>query len=232
MASSGAPDQAASDLSADFYDSLGANYETAFGHDEGLAKFIETASSFMKPSSKVLDVGCGTGKPVAHALAGKDHHLTGIDIAPKMIELSRNAVPTGQFEVANMLDYEPKERMDAVLNIFSLFPLSREELEAMSRKWADWLVPGGILCIGAVAADSVNAAEESYDEDGLCARGLCFQFMGEKVELSLMTKKGWALLLEKAGFEVLHTEEDWFVPPVEARSDSEMHFFIVARRSS
>ena len=232
MASSGAPDQAATDLSADFYDSLGADYESAFGHDEGLAKFIETASSFIIPSSKVLDVGCGTGKPVARTLAGKGHQVTGIDMAPTMIELSRKAVPSGQFEVANMHEYKPKERMDAVWNIFSLFPLSREELETMSRKWADWLVPGGILCIGAVAADSVNADDGSYDEDGLCARGLCFQFMGEKVELSLMTKKGWTLLLEKAGFEVLQTEENWFVPPAKARSDSEMHFFIVARRSS
>ncbi|KAL9629041.1 MAG: hypothetical protein Q9204_005505, partial [Flavoplaca sp. TL-2023a] len=128
MALSGAVDQAASDLSADFYDSLGAKYETAFGHDEGLAKFIETASSFMKPSSKVLDVGCGTGKPVAHTLAGKGHRLIGIDMSPTMIELSRKSVPTGHFEVTNMLDYEPKERMDAVFNIFSLFPLSREDL--------------------------------------------------------------------------------------------------------
>lgn len=218
-------------LTADFYDMLGANYESAFGHDEGLAKFIQKALSFFKPSSKVLDVGCGTGTPVASTIAQHGHEVTGIDIAPSMVELSRKAVPNGKFEVANMLEYNLKERVDVVLNILSLFMLSREDLElSMSRKWTDWLVSGGLLCIATIPLDSCNISKDLYDEDGLCARKIPAHFMGQGFEVAHMSKKFWEQLLEKAGFEILHTEDDMFVPPAESKSESEMHFFIIARK--
>lgn len=215
---------------ADFYNSLGANYESAFGHDEGLAKFLQKALTFFEPCSKVLDVGCGTGYPVASTIAQQGHHVAGIDIAPSMIELSRKAVPGGVFKVASMLDYIPKKRTDVVLSILSLFLLSREEMEVMSRKWAEWLKLGGILCIGAIAADSCDLTNAQYDEDGLCARQIAFRFMGQKVQMTLMTKEGWKALLERASFEILDMHEDLFQPPAEAESDNEMHLFIIARK--
>ena len=218
-------------LTAEFYDALGSNYESAFGHDEGLAKFIQKALSFFKLSSKVLDVGCGTGTPVASTIAQHGHQVTGIDIAPSMVELSRKAVPNGRFEVASMLEYSPKDRVDVVLNILSLFMLSREELElSMSRKWADWLVPDGLLCIATVPLDSCNVSKNLYDEDGLCARRIPAHFMGHSFEVTAMSKKFWEQLVEKTGFEILHTEEDLFVPPAEADSESELHFYIIARK--
>ena len=218
-------------LTADFYDTLGANYESAFGHDEGLAKFIQKALSFFKPSSKVLDVGCGTGTPVASTIAQHGHQVTGIDIAPSMVELSRKAVPNGKFEAASMLEYNTKERVDVVLNILSLFMLSREDLElSMSRKWADWLVPSGLLCIATIPLDSCNVSKDLYDEDVLCARKIPAHFMGQSFEVALMSKKFWDQLLEKAGFEILHTEDHLFVPPAEADSESEVHFYIIARK--
>ncbi|KAL8638528.1 MAG: hypothetical protein Q9228_004321, partial [Teloschistes exilis] len=81
------------------------------------------------PSSQVLDVGCGTGTPVASTIARYAHHVTDIDITPNMVALSQKTVPSGHFEVANVLDYEPQARFDVVLNIFYIFTLSREEVE-------------------------------------------------------------------------------------------------------
>ena len=231
MAATLAAEQNPPNLTADFYDTLGANYESAFGHDEGLAKFVQKALSFFKPSSKVLDVGCGTGTPVASTIAQHGHQVTGIDIAPSMVELSRKAVPNGTFAVASMLEYSPEEHLDVVLNILSLFMLSREDLElSMSRKWADWLVPGGLLCIATIPLDSCNVSNDLYDEDELCARKIPAHFMGQKFEVDHMSKKFWQQLLEKAGFEILHTENDLFVPPAEAMSENEMHFYIIARK--
>ena len=231
MAATLAAEQNLPSLTADFYDTLGANYESAFGHDEGLTKFIHKALSFFKPSSRVLDVGCGTGTPVASTIAQHGHRVTGIDIAPSMVELSRKAVPNGKFEVASMLEYNPKESVDVVLNILSLFMLSREDLEvSMSRKWLDWLVSGGLLCIATIPLDSYNLSKDLYDEDGLCARKIPAHFMGQRFELAHMSKEFWEQLLEKTGFEILHTEDDLFVPPADAKSESEMHFYIIARK--
>ena len=214
----------------DFYDSVAAEYEGAYGHSPGLLKFIHRSLAMLKPTSKILDVGCGTGAPVATSLAREGHKITGIDITPSMIELSRAAVPGGDFEVADMLDYVPKEQMDVVLNSFSLFGLSKLQLEVMSRKWATWLVADGLLGIATIAAESRAPAKEFYSEDGLSAEGLKVLFMGNIVELTLMTKKGWRVILERAGFDIIHTEEHPFVPSADARSEKEDQYFILARK--
>jgi ubiquinone/menaquinone biosynthesis C-methylase UbiE len=165
---------------ADFYDSMGADYERAFGHDAGLHNFIKKALTFFPPSSKVLDVGCGTGTPVASTVAAHGHRVIGIDIAQAMVDLSRQAVPGGEFEVADMTEYVPKEKVDVVLHSLSLFLLSRKEMEVMSKKWAEWLLPNGVLCIATMAAEDCKPTTEMYDEDGMCASGMPFLFMGRK----------------------------------------------------
>ena len=81
-----------------------------------------------------------------------------------------------------MLEYVSKQKMDVVLNILSLFLLSSKEMEVMSRKWAEWLLPNGILCIFMVAAEDCKLTREMY-EDGLCANGMQLMFMGQKVSL-------------------------------------------------
>ena len=213
-----------------FYDTVAADYESAYGHSAGLLQFLQKALSLFKPASRILDVGCGTGAPVATTLAREGHKVTGIDITPAMIEHSRAAVPDGEFELADMLDYAPKEPMDVVLQVLSLFGLSRQQLEAMSRKWATWLVPGGLVGIVAIPADFCVPPKEAYSEDGLSAEGLRFRFMGNTIELTLLTKEGWRVVLERAGFEIIHTEEHPFVPPAEADSESEVQYFIIARK--
>ena len=213
-----------------FFDSVAADYEGAYGHSAGQLKFTQNLLSMLKPASKILDVGCGTGAPTATALARQGHKVTGIDISPSMIELSRTAVPNGDFEVADMMDYAPKEQMDVVLNVLTLFLLSRQELEAATQEWAKWVVTGGLLGIGIIAAESCNPAKESYSEDGLSAEGLKFRFMGNTVELMLMTKEGWRVILDRAGFDIIHTEEHFFAPPPEAQSDDENQYYIIARK--
>lgn len=215
---------------AELYGSLGASYEKAFAHDAGLLEFIQKVLSLLKPRSRVLDAGCGTGSPVAKTIALQGHQITGIDISREMIDLSRKAVPNGYFEVANMLEYAPTEPVDAVLNILSLFLLKREDMEAMCFKWAQWLLPDGILCVCTVPAESCQPGKEMYDEDGLCVRHQGAHFMGRSIEVTLMTREGWEIILGRAGFEIIHTEENVFEPPPEAKSDPETHYYIIARK--
>jgi 2-polyprenyl-3-methyl-5-hydroxy-6-metoxy-1,4-benzoquinol methylase len=95
--------------SAEFFDGIGIKYEEAFAHDIGLQNFIGKALSVLPPKAKVLDIGCGTGKPTSSMIAANGHNLHGIDLSPVMVELSRKNVPLGAFEVADMLHFNPKE---------------------------------------------------------------------------------------------------------------------------
>ncbi|KAK6352251.1 hypothetical protein TWF730_009082 [Orbilia blumenaviensis] len=219
---------------ADFYSSLGSNYETAFGHDSGLVNFVHKILAHLPPRASVLDIGCGTGKPVASTLAEAGCSVTGIDISGVMVELSRKAVPDGKFEVADMLQYEPPEgtQFDAVLSLLSLFALERKDIEKMAKNWSRWVPAGGILSVGSVAAEDCKpmVQDHHYDKDGLCARGIPFRFMGNDITLDLFTRIGWETILSQNGFEIIDTATDLFTPPRESQCDEEMHYFILARK--
>ncbi|MCJ1378240.1 hypothetical protein MMC17_001337 [Xylographa soralifera] len=237
MASSTQPEQPLiekAQMSAEFYSSLGASYEAAFGHDQGLLLFLQKLLLHLPPNANILDVGCGTGTPVATTLAAAGHHVFGIDISDEMVRLSQKAVPSGKFEVADMQTYTPpsETKLDAVLAVLSLFALEREGIETQVAKWGGWLVKGGVLCICSIAAEDIDVIKKSrgYDKDGLCARDIGFQFMGDEVKITLFTRKGWKELLEEHRFEIVDSLTELFVPPGEAISDEEMHYFLIARK--
>jgi trans-aconitate methyltransferase len=219
-----------------YYDELAESYEDAFSCDTGLRNFIDEALVLLKPNSKVLDVGCGTGRPVSTTSAAHGHQIQGIDLSPAMINLCRKQIPNGQFEVANMLEYDPVKPIDAdiIFTIFSLFCLGgRKETVFMFGKLYKWLKPSGVLCVGTISAEDLNTTEDMYERDGFCANNVTMTFLGSETGgMTVFTKKGWTLVLEEAGFNVFYTKTDLFVPNAKAgvASDDEMHYYIMARK--
>lgn len=217
-----------------FYDSLGAKYETGFAHDEGLISFVKTLVTLLPSSSNVLDMGCGTGKPVAYSLAQAGHDVTGVDISEVMVDLSRQAVPNGTFEVSDMRTWSPKDggNFDAVLNILSLFVLNREEVESMADRWTSWIKPGGLLAVCSIPVDDLDLSKQGgkYDPDRYCARDVPVRLMGTWPKVTLFTRAGWRKMFEDRGFDVVHENTTLFEPPKESQSDPEIHFFIVGKK--
>ncbi len=82
-------------IPTDFYNVMSADYEEFSSHDTGLHNFIKRALTIFPPASKVLDVRCGTGTPVASTIAAHGHKVTDIDTASSMMEMSCKAVPGG-----------------------------------------------------------------------------------------------------------------------------------------
>ena len=71
---------------ADDYDNVGVDFFTPFG-----AALSEVAA--IEPGDRVLDVGCGRGAVLfpAAVATGPGGHVTGTDLAPRMVELTRAA---------------------------------------------------------------------------------------------------------------------------------------------
>ena len=218
--------------SEEFYDQVGIQYEEAFGHDVGLHRIIQRFLELLPGDARVLDCGCGTGKPVAHMIAESGRKVNGIDLSRKMVELSSKQVPTGSFKKSNMLHYDPTDHLNGIIAMLSLFELTREEISSMAAKWFDWLQPNGSLLIGVFGAEDCDTTPEMYDPDGQCATGIPFTFMNHKVSMTLFTKAGWNALLVDAGFELVHAETDVFRPPASTVCDDEPHYFVIAQKPS
>ncbi|KAJ8069011.1 hypothetical protein OCU04_002687 [Sclerotinia nivalis] len=242
----------------EMYSAIGGTYEMAFAQDEGLLAFLEKVVEILPPNSQILDLGCGTGCPVASTLSSAGHQIYGLDFSQTMITLSQTSVPNGKFAMGDMRTFDPLEHwssdlkknnegFDAIFAILSLFVLSRSELESLGAKWRSWVKEGGFICICAIAAEDLrprdgegngdgtgdgkeDAEGEGYDEDGFCCRGIEGRFMGNVVTFSLFTREGWRWLLKENGFEIVGEWNEVYRPPKEADSEEEPHLFLLARR--
>ena len=97
--------------------------------------------------AKILDLGCGTGVPVARLLSDNGFQITGIDRSAKMLEKARENLPAADFHQAEIEDYEITGPYDAVVFWDTLFHMPRTEHQPILEKIFDSLKPGGLLIL-------------------------------------------------------------------------------------
>jgi ubiquinone/menaquinone biosynthesis C-methylase UbiE len=145
--------------SGDFFDGWAASYEDRrispwFQYTQTLA--IEAMD--LRPDSRALDVGCGTGFAVRElACRLPDGKACGIDISPGMVEQARSRIPraaAGRIEIqqANSASIPYPDGFFSHLmctNSFHHYPAPLEVLAEMQRV----LEPGGQLVIFENAPD-------------------------------------------------------------------------------
>ncbi|GIE36915.1 hypothetical protein Ait01nite_099600 [Actinoplanes italicus] len=134
---------------ADDYDNVGVDFFTPFG--EALA-----GAAAVAPGDRVLDVGCGRGAVLfpAAAAAGPDGHVTGIDLAPRMVELTRTAAAGLHHVTVELGDAQhpdfPAASFDVITAGMVLFFLP--EPQAALETYLRLLRPGGRLAFSAAAS--------------------------------------------------------------------------------
>ena len=163
----------------------------------------------------MLDIGSGTGRPVAHDLAAAGHRVTGLDVSAVMIELARAQVPEAEFVHVDVRDWaSPDESWDAVCAFFPFLQMSRPDTAAVLAKIAKWLVPGGYLMVITVPLD---------------VERLPFEFLGHQAELTSFAPTALAELVDAAGLEIVDTDLELFQPD-KPGAEAEEHLLITARR--
>jgi ubiquinone/menaquinone biosynthesis C-methylase UbiE len=130
------------------YDVLSRRYDEATGADSKYRSWIDDLVARLGTGSRVLDVGCGSGVPVARALTAAGHHVVGVDISEVQISRARELVPEAEFVNADAMSLDfPAESFDAVVSLYALIHLPLDEQQQLLARIATWLRPGGcFLC--------------------------------------------------------------------------------------
>jgi SAM-dependent methyltransferase len=139
---------------ADYWDAAASSFDDE--PDHGLragrtrAAWVRLVEEWV-PSAPVdvLDVGCGTGS-LSLVLAAAGHRVTGVDLAPRMVEQARRKLAAagvpGRFLVGDAaVPPTGAELFDVVLSRHLVWTLP--DPEAALREWTTRLRPGGLLVL-------------------------------------------------------------------------------------
>jgi ubiquinone/menaquinone biosynthesis C-methylase UbiE len=161
---------AAFDTAADRYDTVGPQFAGPVA-----ARLTELAA--LQPGWRVLDAGCGAGAVLTRAARAVQPggHVTGIDLAPRMLaRAAREAAALGLEQAVTLREGDAARppvaavSCDAVVASLVLYLLP--DPAAALRAWREVLVPGGKLAFSRGAGPDprwspVLAAVDAYASD-------------------------------------------------------------------
>jgi SAM-dependent methyltransferase len=133
---------------ADIYDYLVFNN---LKDDYEVGEIINKANP--SSTSRILDVGCGTGHHVS-SLSSKGLDVLGIDISPSMIDKAKENFPDYKFQVADALngsEFDPDSFTHILCMYFTIYYF--KDKSQFFNNCYKWLMPGGYLIVHLVDRD-------------------------------------------------------------------------------
>jgi cyclopropane fatty-acyl-phospholipid synthase-like methyltransferase len=174
------------DMVADEY----AGLESAEDQWPRLAR-VRAFTAHLQPGSYVLDIGCGNGLPATRELA-ESHEVTGVDISPEQISRARSNVPAATFICGDARDVDlPGGRFDAILALYLIDNIPRDEYPGVFRRLHELLGPGGRLLLSAEPGDDPWQ---------------CYTWLGVPMFINTVPTSELLEVLQEAGFSILSTE--------------------------
>lgn len=147
------------------YDAIAPSWDAAriafYGRERAYVDAL--VDGFVVPS-RVLDLGCGTGRPIAEHLLALGHAVTGVDQAEALLALARARCPRGRWVHATIEDYAPAERFDAIVCWDALFHIERAQHADLFARFASWLRPGGRLMLTFGGSDHPAFTDTMFGE--------------------------------------------------------------------
>jgi SAM-dependent methyltransferase len=147
----------------------------------------------LRPRASVLDLGCGSGEPVARYLLERGCAVTGVDSSSTLIRMCRDKFPDQEWIVADMRTLALGLRFDGILawdSFFHLCPADQRRMFPVFRSHA---------------ATGTGLMFTSGTQHGEIIASYC----GEPLYHGSLDTAEYGSLLDEQGFEVVaHVSDD------------------------
>ncbi len=157
--------------------------------------YVDTLLDGLPVPSEVLDLGCGTGRPIAAEVLARGHRVTGVDQADALLALARTRLPEATWIRASIeefcADSGVAPRFDAIVCWDALFHIERARHAELFMRFAGVLRPGGRLMVTFGGSDHPAFTDDMF--------GATFFYDSHPPETALA-------LLARAGFRVIVSE--------------------------
>lgn len=151
------------------------------------SEYLNLMLNAVPAGGSVLDLGCGTGEPIAQFFINKGFKITGVDGSKKMIALCKNRFPSERWIISDMREINLQQRFDVILAWHSFFHLDHDSQRNMFKVVDAHIKPGGIF-----AFTSGEEEGEVWSDNG-----------GQQLYHASLSTKEYSKLLKDASFTVL-----------------------------
>jgi SAM-dependent methyltransferase len=195
-------------MTATPYDLIAAQWQ-ASGRQFKARKYVDLVIDKLPPGARILDLGCGTGVPIAQYLVNRGFQVVGVDESSKMLELAKRNVPRADFVQADIEGLNLYGRFAAAIVWDSIFHIERTHHQEIFRRLVEFLDSDGWLLL--------SSGGSGHD-------GFTSEMHGQTFFYSSYDPSETVRLLGVEGFHVELCEVDDL--------SSRGHVAIVARRAS
>lgn len=179
--------------------------------------YVDKILENLPAQSKVLDLGCGTGNPIAKHIIGRGFPVVGVDQSNELLKIAKTVAPEAELIHADMTEIQFAEKFAASVAWDSIFHVERKYHSAIYQKLSDALEIGGKFLLSVGGSDSESSNES--DKEGFTS-----EMFGHTFFYSGYAPKVARKLLENAGFEI----EVWEIDD----PTSHGHIAVIARKTA
>ncbi len=174
-----------------------------------LSQLVIDFAGCVKYKGKILDIGCGTGYPIARYLSDKGFEITGIDITENLLAKAKALnLPNASFYLIDFFEFIPETKFDGVIAFDSFFHFPKEKQAEIYSRVGSWMVPEAYLLFTHGATEGETMGE----------------MFGEEFYYSCLNTPDVHRLLENSGLEVVQSIENY------TEKDMDRDLVILARK--
>lgn len=167
-------------------------------------KYLDMFLKYFQSKAHILDIGCGSGYPIASYLIDQRLQVTGVDASAELLKIAQLKCPAMNRICADIRTVSLKDKYDGIIEWWCLFHLPKTDHGKMISRFANWLKPGGIL--------EFTSGDREYEEKSS-------DMLNQELNFYSIEPKQYEKYLRENGFTVLSCE-----------SDQEQHLVWIAKK--
>jgi SAM-dependent methyltransferase len=149
--------------------------------------WLQRFQELLPPAGSILDIGCGSGEPIAGFFIRAGYRVHGVDSSPAMIAFCKERFPNETWDIADMRILSLGQTFDGLLAWDSFFHLCREDQRRMFSIFREHAASNAALMFTSGPSDGV--AMGTYG--------------GEPLYHASLSPDAYRALLDEHGFDVV-----------------------------
>jgi 2-polyprenyl-3-methyl-5-hydroxy-6-metoxy-1,4-benzoquinol methylase len=154
-------------------------------------KYIDLLIAHLQPGASILDVGCGSGFPIASYLIEQGFEVTGVDSSKELLKIASNKCPKMKTIYGDIRTVDIEQKFDAIIEWWCLFHIPKPDHAKIISRFSSWLKIDGILEF--TSGDSEYQASSS----SMLNQELNYYSLDPEAYKQLLLNNGFKLMLKE-----------------------------------